>query len=127
VVIDQINIGYVTVLEAKDNAPVSADSDAPKPDEVALQRVQPEARKVHILGPRRTVQKRKHAGDFIDVLGVQAAAVVVCVKAFQASVPKPSQHFTTVCKVIIVTCQVVFQKEKAWPYLMLVYFPWLGE
>src|SRR6266849_6019181 len=45
VIVDQINIGYVTVIEAKDDAPVGTDGDAPKAGEVAFQQVQPEARK----------------------------------------------------------------------------------
>jgi hypothetical protein len=92
VIVDQINIGYVTVIEAKDDAPVGADGDAPKAGEVAFQQVQPEARKVHILGACRAIQKRQHASDFIDVLGVQAAAVAVYVEAFQASVLKAPEH-----------------------------------
>ena len=60
--------------------------------------MQVEPRKVHVLGPRRAVKKRQHAGNFIDMLGIQTAAVVVRVKAFQATVLKAPDHLIIVVK-----------------------------
>jgi hypothetical protein len=42
--------------------------------------------------------KRQHASDFIDVLGVQSAAVVVFVKASQAAVSKAPYHPSRIVK-----------------------------
>jgi len=92
VIVDQIDIGYVGVLETKYNPPVGANGDTPEAGEIALEGVQAEAGEVHVLGARGAVQERQHTGDFIDMLSVQAAAVVVYVKPSQAAVSKAPYH-----------------------------------
>jgi hypothetical protein len=64
-IIDVINVGGVaTVIEAENDPPIGANSDAPKPGKVARQRVQMEAQQIHIVGVGRYVQLRQHTGDF---------------------------------------------------------------
>src|SRR5262245_60603571 len=63
VIIDIINVDCVTMfIEAENNPPIGADGDAPKPGQVARQRVQMEAGQIHIVGVGGDVQLRQHTG-----------------------------------------------------------------
>ncbi len=68
--------------------------DAPVPGKLAAQRVQPEAGDVKLLRPCHRVEPRQHAGDFVSMLRVDLAAVVVFVKAAKAAMSKAPNHGT---------------------------------
>jgi hypothetical protein len=91
-VIDQINVGGITFLEAEDDAPVAAHRNAPISREVSFQRVKAKPRHVMFLGPGGHVQPRKDAGKFVRMLRVHLAPVVVFVQAFQPAMPKMPDH-----------------------------------
>jgi len=92
VVIDQINIGGVALLKAEDDPPVGAHGDAPVPREVAFERMEPEARQVELFRSGRFVETGQHTGDFVHVLRVHLAPVIVFVKSSQAAMSKLSDH-----------------------------------
>jgi hypothetical protein len=92
VVIDQINIRGVALLKAKNNPPVGAYRDAPISGQVASQRMQAEAGQVELIRFRRLVEARQHAGDFVRMLRVQLAPVVVFIKPPQAAMSKAPDH-----------------------------------
>jgi len=74
-VVEQVNVGNVTILEPKNNPPVRPDGDTPVSGEVAFERVQSEAGQIHVLGPCGASQKAKHTCDLIDVFRVSRRAV----------------------------------------------------
>src|SRR5262245_20005000 len=81
VIIDIINVGRVAMfIEAKDDPPVCANGDAPKPGQVARQRVQVEAGQIHIVGVSRYVQLRQHTGNFGYMLRQQPPAVTALIQ-----------------------------------------------
>jgi hypothetical protein len=82
----------VALLEAEDDPPVGANGDAPIPGKLALQRMQPEAGQVELVRSHRFIEPGEHAGDFIGMLGVDFAAVIVFVKASEAAMSKAPDH-----------------------------------
>jgi hypothetical protein len=104
-VINQIDVGHVAFLETKNDPPVGPDGDAPEAGEVAPERMQSEPRKVHVLRPRRAVQKREDTGDLIDVLCIQSAPVVVRIKGAADRDGESGESFIPECKVTIIACQ----------------------
>jgi len=95
-VIEQIDIGGVALLEAKNDPPVGANGDAPIAGEVASQRVQPPARQIKVARLRRLVETRQHARDLVGVLNIHLAAVVIFIEASKASMTKPPDHLAMV-------------------------------
>lgn len=84
-VIQQIDIGRVSALEAEDDPPIGPYRYAPEPRQLALERMQAKARQRHVIGSRRAIQARQHNPDLIDVLGVHPTPVVDLVQAPQAA------------------------------------------
>src|SRR5438874_1518426 len=69
VLVDIINVSCVAMcIEAEDDSPIGANGDAPKPSQVARQRVEMEAGDIHIVGVGRYIQLRQHTGDFRHML-----------------------------------------------------------
>src|ERR1019366_3862700 len=91
--------------QSENNPPVGSNGDAPKAGEIALQRMQSEPRKVHVLGPGRTVQKRQNTGDLINLPSIQAAPIVVGVKGVAGRDGESAGSFAAQCEVTIITCQ----------------------
>jgi hypothetical protein len=92
VVIDQINIRRVALLEAENDPPVRAHGDAPVPGKIAPQRMPPETRNVALRRPHSLVEPREHGGNFVHMVWVDLAAVVVFVKAAKAAMSKVPNH-----------------------------------
>src|SRR5665213_380637 len=80
VVIDQINIGHVVALEAENDSPVRPHRDAPKSRQITLERVQPEAGQRQVVRFGRTIEASQHALDFLDVLRVEPAPIVIVIE-----------------------------------------------
>ena len=62
-VVDQIYVPDIAPLKAEDDAPVAGHSDCPVAGEVASQRVQSEARQVHVAGLSRFIETGKNTFD----------------------------------------------------------------
>jgi hypothetical protein len=56
-IVNQINVERVTLFKAKDNTPIAANTDAPKPFQVAFQRMK---------APTREQSYISRTGRFID-------------------------------------------------------------
>ena len=80
-VIEQINIGDVALVEAKNDPPVAANGNAPIAHEIASQRVQPPARQIEVVRLRCLVETRQHARDLVGALRVYLAAIVIFIEA----------------------------------------------
>lgn len=91
-VVDKIDIARFAVLEAKNKSPIGSHSHRPKSFQLALQRMQPKGRLIHILNPIRSVEKGKDAANAVNQLWRQLAAIIVFVKLTQAFMPKVSNH-----------------------------------
>ena len=74
-VVDQIYVPDIVPLKAEDDAPVAGQGDGPAAGEVASQRVQSEARQVHVAGLCRFIGASKNTFDLGDHLGRNASAV----------------------------------------------------
>ena len=80
-VIHQINIENITVFEAEDDAPVTADADAPAPFPVAFQRVQAISGKVNIRRTLGGIEMGQHIGDATHLIGSDLAGVPILKQA----------------------------------------------
>lgn len=82
-VIDIINIERIAFDEAEDHAPVSPHSYTPKSFEVAFERVQAEARHVHLRYGGSNIKSRQNIAQLGDVFRCNASGVVVLKQPFQ--------------------------------------------
>jgi hypothetical protein len=62
---------------------IRADGDGPETFQIALERMQPKARQVHVLNRSGGIQARKNITQLHRLFGVYAALVVLFVQAFQ--------------------------------------------
>src|SRR5580704_1593576 len=92
VIIKQIDIRDIPLFKAKNDAPVSANGNAPVPREIARQRMEPEPRQIEVRRLRRYVQPRQHARDLLDVFRVDAAPIIVGVEPPQTTMSNPPDH-----------------------------------
>jgi hypothetical protein len=91
-VVNQINVTGAAFLEAEDHAPVRPDSHAPKTFQVALERVEPKAREIHVVGLSGTVEDGENVFDLLDVIRVYALGFAVLKKPFEPLVPEAPNH-----------------------------------
>jgi hypothetical protein len=77
VIIHQINFENITVFEAEDNAPVTADANAPVPFPVAFQRVQAISGKVYIGRTQGRIEMGQDIGDATNLIRPDLASVTV--------------------------------------------------
>jgi hypothetical protein len=66
-IIHIIDISRITVVEAERYTPIPGDRYSPETSEASLERVQPEARNVHIIRPTAAVQYRKNVAKFFKM------------------------------------------------------------
>jgi hypothetical protein len=65
-IINQINIERVSLVKAKDNAPIAANTDAPKPFQIAFQTMKtPTGKQSYISGPVGFVDRQENVGYFL--------------------------------------------------------------
>jgi hypothetical protein len=83
VVIDQIDVGG-TILKAKDNPPVCPHGDRPKALAVAYERVEAEARQVHVFRCLGAVENEEDVFDLLQEVGADAPAVAIPEKTLQS-------------------------------------------
>ena len=88
-IVDQVHVHGLAVLEAEHHAPVAGDVDAPLARAVALQGMQPEARRVGAARMRRLLQPEQDAPESWREPGGQTRGVVAFVQCPQSLVPDP--------------------------------------
>jgi hypothetical protein len=93
-VVDQTYVASVAFLKAEGHAPVRPDPHAPVAFHVALERVKPETRQVHVIGLSGTVENGENIFDPFDMIGPDALRFAVLKKPFQALVPETLNHKT---------------------------------
>ena len=91
-IVQHIDIGRVAILDSEYDAPFPIDRNAPISDIVALQRMQSSAGQIQVSWLAGTTQTRQHALDFLDMLRVQFAPVVIFIEAPQATVTEAPDH-----------------------------------
>ena len=88
-VVDQVHVHGLAVLEAEHDAPVARDPDAPLARAVALQGMQPEARRVGAARMRCLLQTEQDTPEPWRESGGQPRGVVALVQRPQSLVPDP--------------------------------------
>lgn len=76
-VIYQVHAGRFPLLETENDPPIGSHGYGPKTLELACQRVQPEAWKIHVLDFLCAIEQAKDVFDSLDVLRVDAAAIAI--------------------------------------------------
>jgi len=80
-IINQVNVEGVTLFKAKDHAPVAADSDAPKPFQVAFQRMKtPAGKQSYIPRAGGFVDRQENVGYFLGERGGNVSPLACFVK-----------------------------------------------
>jgi hypothetical protein len=92
VVIQQIDVGGITLLEAKDNPPGGADSDAPINSQVTPSTDAAGSRASRGVPGASPHQACQNPGNLVGMIRVQLASVVAFVQAPQAAMPKSAYH-----------------------------------
>lgn len=92
----------MTVVEAECDAPIPGDRYSPRTSEVSLERMQPEARKVHIIWPTAAVQDRKNVTKFFNMRRGHPSCRSPIIKGFQPAMFKRPDHF----KYLSVVCHL---------------------
>ena len=82
VVIDIIDV-LRSVIKTKNHPPVSAYCNGPKAFHLALERMQPETRQIHMGNVGSGLKSRKNIPELIDMFRIYTARVVLFEKAFQ--------------------------------------------
>jgi hypothetical protein len=93
-----------TVGKAKGDPPVGTYGDGPSTLAVARQRMQPERRLIHVIGPPRGIERGKDEAKPADMLGTHFAAVVIFKKELQSPCAESSRS-SALCKTSIDICQ----------------------
>jgi len=91
-VVQIIDVEYVTVGKAECHSPVCADRHRPEPFHFALEGMQPEAGQIHISCSVGCVEAHENITQLNDVFSWHSARVGVFVKAFQSSVADRPDH-----------------------------------
>ena len=92
VVIQQLNIRGVAVGDPEDDAPVGFDAHRPLTLPVALERMQPEARRPDVVDDLRIIELGENRADFVEQVWPDSACVAAFVEAFKASMSEAAYH-----------------------------------
>lgn len=85
-IVEIIDIGGVSILEREDKTPVSGHPDRPLALSLALEFVEPGARKPHVIRTAGDVEPRERPPEFRHVPGVDAGRGAGSVETFEALV-----------------------------------------
>jgi hypothetical protein len=94
-VIQQVNLEYVRVLEAEDDAPVRPHRHRSEALQVAGQWVQPETMHIDVLDLLGDVQNTEDVLDLLDVLRVHASSVAAFKALSQSLVAETYDHLSS--------------------------------
>src|SRR5216684_3384788 len=92
VVVHIVNVECAAVCKMENHSPVRSNGHGVKTLQLALERMQPETRQVHICDGLRRVEPGENIAQLHHMLGQHAARVVVFVKAFQSLVADRPDH-----------------------------------
>jgi hypothetical protein len=88
VVIDQFNITSISFLETEDNAPVRPNSYPIEPFPVPFQRMDLEARQIHVMRACRTIKNRKDVFYLLNMVRANPFGLTIFEQPLQAFVFK---------------------------------------
>jgi hypothetical protein len=92
-VVQIVNVEYVTVGETESYSPVCPDRYGPEPFPLALKRMQLDARQIQIGGGMGRIEPHKNVTQLHGVFNDHSARVSPLVKALQTFVAERSDHF----------------------------------
>lgn len=69
-VVHEINLADVARFEPEDHAPIRPDGYAPEPFQLALERMEPESRKIHMFRVGSAVQNGKDVFKLVHMIGL---------------------------------------------------------
>src|ERR1022692_1663563 len=82
VVVHQIDIYHITVFEAENDTPVTADGDAPVPFQIAFQRVQAISGESNVRRAYRRIEVGQYISNACELIRPNLAGVTVLKRAF---------------------------------------------
>ncbi len=87
-----IHIDRMTIVEAEYDAPIPGHRDRPKAGELSLERMQPQARKVHIIRATAAIEHRENVAQLFHMRGRQPSCRSPIVKGFEPTMFKRLDH-----------------------------------
>ena len=87
-IIDVIDVERIAFNKAKGHAPIRSNRHRPRAFRFALQRMQPEAREVHIGNRPSGVKARQNVTELFDMFMDEASRIIFLIKALQCLVPE---------------------------------------
>ena len=91
-IIHIIDVSRMTVVEAEYYTPIPGDRYSPKTSEASLERMQPEARNVHIIRPTAAVQYRKNVAKLFNMRRGDPSCRSSIIKGFKPTMFKRLDH-----------------------------------
>src|ERR1022692_5149535 len=92
VVVHQIDIYHITVFEAENDTPVTADGDAPVPFQIAFQRAQPISGASNVRRAYRRIEVGQHISNACELIRPNLAGVTVLKELFYPPVAERPYH-----------------------------------
>ncbi len=96
-IVQIVDVTRFAILEAKDNAPIGADSYRPEAFQVPFQRVKGESRRFHVSRTGSGVQTRQNPSNAIYIDGRKAPPIVVLIEALQRLAAEAADHAFLYC------------------------------
>ena len=91
-VVDQVDVMGMAGIEAENDTPISSDSHSPKPGQIALERMQPEPRQVHLSDLIGLIETRENALNLVNLIRPELAPIALLVQSPQSTVPEAPDH-----------------------------------
>jgi hypothetical protein len=91
-VINQINVMNMWAFESERYSPVSRHGHGPNASPIALQRVQTQARDIHVLGGHCGIQPVENPANLGEQISADLAGIVSLKQPFQPLVPDAPDH-----------------------------------
>lgn len=97
-VVNVVNVVDIWAIEPECNPPISGNSNAPMPSQVAFQRMQTVARQCHIVRLFRRIQAVQYPYELLDVLRRNPPSVAFLVQLLEPIVPERLDHTRSITR-----------------------------
>jgi hypothetical protein len=91
-IIREIDIRRVSILKLEYDAPIRPHGYGPVALQIALERMQPECRLIHVFDDGRHIESRKDQPNTVHMLGVELARIVFLKQQFESLMPEARDY-----------------------------------
>jgi hypothetical protein len=96
VIVDEIDIEYISILEPENDAPVRADRDSPKALQLTLQHMKTKSRLIQCFYRSYGIERGQYPADAIDHVRRKLPVVILFIEPLESFVAKGLDHPSSV-------------------------------